>query len=122
MAYIGWLALNRDELLQEIEPTFPDVVAHHVTYKMLAKGEVLADFDLQPTEGKIIDVVQSDKVQALVVQIDGSEHRPDGGIYHITWSIDREAGAKPVHSNKVIADLGYEKKLNIPVRLYPFTG
>ena len=39
---------------------------------------------------------------ALVVEIDASVRRPDGSIYHITWSFDRAAGRKPVESNAVL--------------------
>jgi hypothetical protein len=39
-------------------------------------------------------------VEAMVVQIDGSTGRPDGGTYHITWSLG--AGRRAVESNDVI--------------------
>jgi hypothetical protein len=32
--------------------------------------------------------------------------RPDGSVYHITWSLQN--GYKPVDSNKVIKKYGYE--------------
>jgi hypothetical protein len=54
-------------------------------------------------------------LQALLVSVDGETVRPDGGIYHITWSLDPdrlippfmrgEDGAvpyEPKHSNAMI--------------------
>ena len=38
-------------------------------------------------------------VEGFLVAIDGSTNRPSGGKYHLTWSIDRSKGAKPVHTN-----------------------
>ena len=40
---------------------------------------------------------------ALVVRINGAVERPDRGAYHITWSLDRARGRRPVESNDVIA-------------------
>ena len=48
-------------------------------------------------------------IEALIVAIDGSTERPDGKTYHITWSLDREQGKKPVHSNNLIEEEGFEK-------------
>ena len=106
MAYSGWQLPKgeRDRILAMIPATYPDLVAHHVT-------EALGDNTLPvPPEVKCEIVGWADDgkgVQALVVRINGSSKRPMGGIYHITWSLDRAAGFKPVDSNKVIAENGW---------------
>ena len=46
-------------------------------------------------------------VQALVLRIAGTTARPDGSRWHVTWSLDRAAGRKPVESNTVIAERGW---------------
>jgi hypothetical protein len=57
-------------------------------------------------------------VQALVVEIDGSVTRPDGSIYHITWSLDRAAGRKPLESNAVLLS-GWHRVRPIKIALIP---
>lgn len=117
--YVGWLLSEpeRQRLLALFEPRYPDVVAHHVT---LAFG-VGEDHPLpSETQGFVAGIADDNKgVQALVIEIGGTTARPDGSTYHITWSLDRAAGAKPVDSNRVIRDLGYERVPQVPVRLIP---
>jgi hypothetical protein len=55
-------------------------------------------------------------IEALVVEVDGSVVRPDGKTFHITWSLDREAGFKPVKSNDLIASKGY-RKISNPINI-----
>ena len=115
MAYVGWELQGRDVLLEIFPPKHPDVLAHHVTLTMNAKMPL-------PTEtyGELVGIVDQDGVQAVVVMIAGTIARPDGKVYHITWSIDREAGAKPFHANRVIAEHGYTAFLwTVPVDLVP---
>lgn len=119
MAYSGWEIdeQSRADLLTLFVPTYPDVIAHHVT----AQRGVPAD--AQPPEHadiQIIGHVCRDGVEALVVEVNGSKDRPYGGVYHITWSIDRAAGAKPVHSNDLIREHGYVPiALRAPVKTTP---
>ena len=119
--YIGWLLseANRSELMHYFEPAYPDVIAHHVT---LAFG-VEANHPLPPeVKAAVVGFVDDGEgVQALIVRINGSTQRPDGGTYHITWSIDRSAGRKPVDSNAVINKLDFEKLVMVvPLQLIPF--
>ena len=44
-------------------------------------------------------VTDHDKIEALLATVSCNHVRPDGGFYHITHSLDRSKGAKPVHSN-----------------------
>ena len=96
---------SRKKLLSIFRPSYSRVVAHHVTVQF---GNVTAE-DI-PT-GKDIKVVghldTGDGLQALVVSVDGEVDRPDGSVYHITWSL--ENGYKPVDSNKMIKSLGYKE-------------
>lgn len=115
--WVSWVLPERERarLLEMIPPVYPDVIAHHITH---AFG-VSEDYDL-PTEttGTIIGVADDGAgVQALVV--DMGRDRPDGGTYHVTWSLDREAGRSPKQSNDVIAQ-GFEKIY--PVRIEGLTA
>ena len=97
--YTGWLVDPdaRDALLARFPPRYARVVAHHVTLKF---GDETAR---TPTEtlGQIVGEADDRAgVQALVVAIGGTTARPDGGVFHITWSL--EAGREARESNDVI--------------------
>lgn len=118
MSYIGWALSPEDRamLLGEFPPEYPEIIAHHITLR----------FGVQPdhplptaTNGVVVGIADDGVgVQALVVEIGGTTDRPKGGTYHITWSIDRKSGAKPVDSNRVIAQ-GWNKTDRLPIRLIP---
>jgi hypothetical protein len=115
---VGWLLeeADREALLARFPPRFPDVVAHHVT---LDASGTAALPNAKPAA--VVGEADDGKgVQALVVAIDGSTDRPDGSTYHITWSLDRAAGRKPIESNDVIARLGWRPIAGpIPIRITP---
>jgi len=115
--YVGWLVdpLDREALLERFPPRYPRVVAHHVTFRF---GDPAA---APPTEtaGEIAGEADDGLgVQALVVRIAGTTARPDGGTYHVTWSLAE--GREARESNAVIAERGWTP-LDAPlvVRLHP---
>lgn len=99
---------SRNKLLAAFPPKFPDVIAHHVT---VGFGKTCpAGFTAGETQS--IDVIwhaEDASLECVVVRA-GSLHRPDGKPFHITMSLDRAAGRKPVQSNDVI-----EKVMMTPV-------
>jgi hypothetical protein len=110
---------QRAALLQQFPPLFPDVIAHHITTKFGTNKN-----DALPPTAKTAEIIgeavdPERAVQALVVAINGSPSRPDGSLYHITWSLDRSKGAKPVHSNEVIKQRGYKKVAPVALKLSP---
>ncbi len=119
MSATGWKLdiLDRRLLLTRLIPIFPDVIADHVT---LAAG-VSDDAELPEAVSAMI-IGQADDglgVQAMVVAIDGSTRRPDGGTYHITWSLDRAAGRQAKESNAVIAEGWTLLPAPISIQLHP---
>jgi hypothetical protein len=137
MAYSGWelSESERTRVLAMIAPAYPDVVAHHIT-------EALGKFDELSTPPEVSAVIvgiadDGEGCQALVVEIDGSSKRykPDtipgkalefsssvtslGGTYHITWSLDKAAGRKPVDSNGVIAAGWNYLPHEVPIKVTP---
>jgi hypothetical protein len=116
----GW-KLDREQraaLLQRLPPVWPDVIADHITLK----SDVPADEPLpSATEAEIVGSVDDDNgLQAMVVAIGGTTVRPDGGTYHITWSLDRNRGREAVESNDVIAALGWQPLPEpIPIQIEP---
>jgi hypothetical protein len=109
---------DRGRLLARFEPLFPDVVADHVTLRTGADHRTPLP---RETSGEIVGGVDDGTgVQALVVRIGGTTQRSDGSTYHITWSLDRAQGRRPVESNRVIAELGWRPLLEpVPISLRP---
>lgn len=117
---IGW-KLGRDErdqLLERFPATYADAVADHVTLAAHVGNEAPLPCE---TSGEIIGISDDGNgVEAMVVRIGGTAERPDGKTYHITWSLDRSKGRKPVESNDVIARLGWrDLDAPVPIRLNP---
>lgn len=104
---------ERDQLLKEHTPRYAQVVADHVTLEVGGKDIP------QEVKAAIIGRTDDDKgVEAMVVAIDGSVDRPDGSIYHITWSL--EHGRKARESNDVLKERGWnELDHPVPVTLTP---
>ncbi|MFT8246165.1 hypothetical protein [Roseomonas sp. BN140053] len=116
--FVGWLLHpdDRARLLTLFPPVYPRVVAHHVTLK----AGVSAQFPLpRETEGVVVGMAGDGRgVQALVVEIGGANRRPDGSIFHITWSL--APGRKPVESNDVIRQFGWTAAAQRhPIRIEP---
>ncbi len=104
-AVIGW-AVPPDErarLLQRFPPRYERVVADHVTLRARVPEETPPP---PPATGRIVGQADDGEgVQALVVEVDGETARPDGGTYHITWTLGPTRTAK--QSNDVIAERGW---------------
>jgi len=115
---IGWKLDydQRAELLQQFPPTFGHVVADHVTLQAKAAGDAPLP---QETEGLIVGRADDGKgVEAMVVSIGGTTDRPDGGTYHITWSLADGRHAR--ESNDLLAGRQWTNfDLPMPVRLHP---
>jgi hypothetical protein len=115
---IGWKVApeDRGQLLLQFPPRYERTVADHVTLKArVAPSSPLP----AETQGWIIGRSDDDAgVEALVVQIDGGTERPDGGTWHITWSLAE--GRRAVESNCVIRARGWQPVTpRVPVRLKP---
>jgi len=121
VAYTGWelSGTDRAQLLTLIAPAYPDVIAHHITARF---GDTTMP---DAVEAEVVGFADDGVgVQALIVKINGSVKRPGGGVFHITWSIDRAAGRKPVDSNAVIAEKGWTPfsvgwKIDVTPKVWP---
>ncbi|KKC25999.1 hypothetical protein WP12_11485 [Sphingomonas sp. SRS2] len=104
---IGWKLdpIQRAELLRRFPPRWPDVVADHVTLQANAPHDAALP---AATAGELVGRIDDGQgLQAMVVRIAGTTARPDGSVYHITWSLDRKRGRRAVESNQVLADHGW---------------
>lgn len=106
----------RAALLERRPPVYSRVVADHVTFK---SGDDARDAEIPDPVPSAEIVGRADDgagVEAYVVAIDGDTARPDGGTWHITWSLGEGRGAK--ESNDVLAK-GWEAIDPEPVTLVP---
>jgi hypothetical protein len=115
---VGW-KLDREqrkELLQQFPPCYPGIDADHVTLRIEGSAETALP---EEALGEIVGRADDGRgVEAMVVAIAGTTDRPDGGTYHITWSLG--PGRKAQESNDVLAALGWTAiDLPMPVKLEP---
>ncbi len=109
---------SRRQLAKTFEPKYPEFIGHHITYKSGVKKD--AKLPYPPKKMEVIGYVDDGEgLEALVIAINGSSERPDGNTYHITWSLDREKGKKPVHSNDLIAMKGYTEVTPVEIKAKP---
>lgn len=101
--YNGYLLTpaGRQTLLDNIQPDHADVICHHVTHAFGVSEQLPPEC----TSVRVVAVASNDRVQAVVVKVNGtSERTTDGSTYHVTVSLDGSVFAKPVESNSLLAD------------------
>lgn len=115
--YVGYLLpeIERERLLSEFPPKYKKTVAHHVT----TKYGVTADETPDAVDSySIVGYADSgDGLEALVISIDNNVERPDGSLYHITWSLDPDK-YKPNDSNSLVKS-GYRNIGPIGIDMVP---
>jgi len=95
---------EREQLLRQFEPKYENVIADHVTLRV---GATPATPMPRKPEARIVGHADDGKsLECLVVELDGTTHRPDGSTYHITWSLG--PGREARESNDVLRDQGWE--------------
>jgi hypothetical protein len=100
--FVGWKLdrTDRERLLARFPPVYAEPVADHVTHK--PEDAPLPHADSARIIGRADD---GQGVEAMVVEMAGHLRRPDGGVYHVTWSLGPGRAAK--ESNTVIAERGW---------------
>ena len=109
MANIAYLLspASRAAILERFPPRFGEVICHHVTerFGVCAIRSTLPE----PAQIIVVGYVCDVSLEALVVTVNGTTARLDGLVYHITLSLDRSKGRKPVDSNQLIASAGWSE-------------
>ena len=101
---------DRERLLGQFPPKYANVIADHVTLRVGATRET--PLPRKPNARVVGRADDGDSLECLVVELDGTNDRPDGSTYHITWSLG--PGRKARESNDVLRDQGWEH-LEAPV-------
>ena len=96
---------SRAELLKRFTTSFSKVICHHVTIEFNLTPEKLRNYSFdKDTKVEVVGYARGDNIEALSVEINGSNARLDGSFYHVTLSL--QAPAKPVDSNKLKDKVG----------------
>jgi hypothetical protein len=103
---------SRRSLAKVFPPKYPEFVGHHITLKFGVPKDTKKP---RPADISIVGYADDGEgLEALVVSVNGKTIRPDGKTYHITWSLDRSKGRKPVQSNALVQQ-GYQSTGEHPV-------
>ena len=116
---IGWKLdrRQREELLRRFPPRYRDAIADHITLRSNANNDPLPP----AVEARIVGRADDgDSLEAMVVRVDGTTDRPDGSIFHITWSLEKAKGRKARESNDLLKDRGWHRiDQPVPIRIDP---
>ena len=115
--YNGYLiqASSRSYMIQNYLPKYNKVIAHHITHKFGVYEELPPEVNI----GRVLGYRDSgDGLEAFVVELNGKIHRPDGKLYHITYSLDPEK-YKPKDSNKLLETMGYNAIRSFLINIEP---
>lgn len=93
-----------DKIVEVFPPKYPDTIGHHVTveFGVSAETPIPEDAEIKLIRHLYYVIGSSKDVECFIVSVNDSTERPDGGTYHLTWSIDRSTGANPVDSNELV--------------------
>lgn len=91
---------SRNMLLSKFPPKNPTVLGHHITEQFGVPSDHPPPEP--PSEVLVVGYIEAEGLEGLLVSVNGRVHRPTGGKYHITWSIDKNLGRKPVDTNKFV--------------------
>jgi hypothetical protein len=96
-------SVSKKKLYLLYPPKYPEFIGHHITEEFgVPDGTDIPD---DPTLVEIVGYIDNGKgVEGFLVEVNGTSDRPTGGKYHITWSINRDKGYKPFHTNDHTGD------------------
>ena len=105
--------MSRNSLLSRFSPWHDDILIHHITI-------CYPDLYLHPPPDSVyvIGITRNKYVDCVVVSINGTTKRPQGGIYHATLSVNRQIGGRSVHSNELLLQ-GWNDVQPFEINVYP---
>ena len=106
----------KETLIKKFPPKYEKFIGHHITVQFGVPNDTETP---DPARIKIIGRADTgDGLEALVVSVDGSQDRPDGKIYHITWSLDPDK-YKPVDSNTLLTNKQFALSMPVSIETVP---
>lgn len=109
---------DREALARRYPPKNATWLGHHITEKFGVPAN--QDPPPPPKSVVIVEYLEDEGIEGFLVEVNGSVHRPSGGKYHLTWSIDKTKGRRPADTNKIV-DNGKRIERKIPLRVTPKT-
>lgn len=110
---------QKAELIKKFPPKYSKAFGDHITLKM---GGIDAETPEAPDKIQIVGIVDDGNgLEAMIIKVNGELKRPDGKIFHMTWSLNPEGIAsekldimakpgkekqkpyKPIHSNGLVS-------------------
>lgn len=107
--------VDRDKLAERFPPKFPELIGHHITHRFGVRPDPDTAYGTSVSVMLIGYSCNEGGLEAFTVSVNGSTHRPDGKIYHLTWSLDRSKGFKPVDSGDLVRS--NSQPINPPIPL-----
>ena len=104
---------SREKLLKAFPPLFDDVICHHVTLMFNNVDEDTVEQYIDVKKAKVVGYVSDKSLECLVVEINGSSKRNDGGTFHITLSLVK-GKRKPVDSNALLKKPQFNNYVAVP--------
>lgn len=107
--YTAYLISDKDRARMEklFPPKYSKFIGHHITEQFGVPASASAP-DMPEHVFVLGEADSGDGLQALIVGVNGNVNRPDGKIYHVTWSLDPDK-YKPKDSNTLIELHGFER-------------
>jgi hypothetical protein len=97
---------SRDALIKRFPPLFSEVKCHHITVEFGVPDD--KKLPSAPNTLRAIAYVSDDAgIECLVVKVDGTVARGDGGTFHLTLS--RNADRQSVESNDIIKNCKWKR-------------
>ena len=109
--------LSRRKLEQMFPPKYPVWIGQHITVDF----GVSRDTPPPPMPQRVIVYGYADdgnSIEALAVEVDGQRKRPDGKLYHITWSLD-STKRKPKDSNLLLQSHPIQPVPTVEIQIHP---
>jgi hypothetical protein len=106
--------VSRRNLMTHFPPKYT-LAADHITYMF---GVPMGAKTLPPTpeHAEVVGYADDGSLEALVIKIDGTVHRPSGGLFHLTWSKTKDR--RSVESNTLL-EHGWQPVKPISIEIGP---
>ena len=104
---------SRDTLAHKYPPKFSSFIGHHITHKFGVRRNPTANYGVVVPVRVVGYACNDDGIEAFLVEVNGTITRPDGELYHLTWSLDRAKGFRPVDSKQLVQSIS--RNVNPPI-------